>query len=410
MKILAAIIVPPHLSASGGANAGISLSQAVADYCSVDIAILSLKEATSYIGNARFIEKKCSNLLSFTQGFLPNKFRTLLYQSDIPSLIENGCYDLVHIHNPIPALEMKRVAIACVKKGVPYVISTHGFVEITSGGQAYSLNNFHEKLAWKLFIDKPLSYVIEHATKVFALSPLEYPTLNSMGIKNNKICVVTNGVNPAFYSRNSESEIQTISQKFGLPNLGEKKSPIAIFLGNHTQNKGINCLLDAFKQVEKSFNLIICGKKRSEIDYDVFSKQCSENKKIIFTDRLSNEEIACLFQYADIFVYPTLSDTLPLVILEAMASGLPVIATNVGGIPYQIDESCGVLVEAGNPLAVKEAFEYMTEDMHKLREMSNAVVQVVKAKFDWNKSAQKAFIIYQDILLEKQNIEGISQK
>ncbi len=398
MKILSAIIIPPHLSASGGVNAGISLSKALANHIQVDIAILANQNATSYIGKSRFLERKSFNLLSFTKNFLPNKFRTLLYRSDIPSLIKKEHYDLVHIHNPIPALEMKRVAQACVKKGISYAISTHGFVEITSAGQAYSLKYFHEKLAWKLLIEKPLNYVVKHARQVFALSPLEYPMLNQLGIENERISIVTNGVNPGFFARKTTAEIQMVCNKFGLPNAVDKQFPVAIFLGNHTKNKGINVLLDAFRQVEKPFVLIVCGKKRDEINYEAISQQTHENQRIIFTDRLSNDEITCLFQYADIFVYPTLSDTLPLVILEAMASGLPVIASKVGGIPYQIDDNCGILIESDNPQALKLAFEDATEDMQKLKQMGNSAIELVKVKFDWDKSAETALDIYQKIL------------
>lgn len=116
MKVLAAVIVPPHLSASGAANAAKHLSASLANYCDIDIAILSLQEVASNFGKARLLARKSSNILSFTKGFLPNKFRTLFYRADIPTLIKNGSYDLVHLHNVIPALETKRVARACVKK------------------------------------------------------------------------------------------------------------------------------------------------------------------------------------------------------------------------------------------------------------------------------------------------------
>ena len=97
-------------------------------------------------------------------------------------------------------------------------------------------------------------------------------------------------------------------------------------------------------------------------------------------------------------MYPTLSDTLPLVILEAMASGLPVISTKVGGIPYQVDRSCGVLVDSGNPQAIAEAFEQLTENKQKLAAMSSAAYQMVRARFDWDRSAQQAFTFYQNLL------------
>ncbi len=406
MKILAAVIIPPHLSASGAANAAKHLSASLANHCDleIDIAILAFEEINSSFGKAKLLARKSSNILSFTKGLLPNKFRTLFYRADIPALIQQGEYDLVHLHNVIPALETKRVAQACVKQKIPYVISTHGFCEITSGGKAYALKHLHEKLAWKFCIEKPLDYIVQHAQRIFALSPLEYPMLQSLGIEKEKIRIVTNGVDEAFYTKSSPQQVQSIAHKLNLPKLAEKDVPVGIFLGNHTKNKGVDVLLEAFSQVKKPFMLIVCGQKRAGIDYDAFAQKLSDRQKIIFTDWIPAQDIVALFQYADLFVYPTLSDTLPLVILEAMASGLPVISTKVGGIPYQINKNCGILVDPGNPQAIKEAFEQLTENKQRLAQMGHIAYQTVKTKFDWRISAQKAFGFYQEILAETREL------
>lgn len=398
MKVLTAITIPPHLSASGAANAGKHLSASLANYCDVDIAILSFEEVTSSFGKAKLLARKSSNILSFTQGFLPNKFRTLFYRADIPSLIKNGDYDLVHLHNVVPALEAKRIAQACFNRGIPYVVSAHGFFELTSGGTAYSLRYLHEKLAWKFLIEKPFAYVLKHAAKIFATSPLDYSLLNNLGIDDEKICLVTNGVDQRFYAKSSPQQIQSIAYRLNLPKPSLKDVPVGIFLGNHTKNKGINILLEAFSQIDRPFILIICGQKRDGIDYDTFSQKFCDRQKVIFTDWISYEDVIALFQYADLFVYPTLSDTLPLVILEAMASGLPIISTKVGGIPYQVDENYGVLVDPGDSQAIKQAFEQMTENRERLVEMGRIAQQVAQTKFDWDRSAQKAFSFYQEIL------------
>jgi alpha-maltose-1-phosphate synthase len=398
VKVLTAIIIPPHLSSSGAASAGNHLSASLANYCDVDIAILAFEEVTSYFGKAKLLARKSSNILSFTKGFLPNKFRTLFYRSDIPSLIQNGDYDLVHLHNIVPAIEAKRIAQACLDRQIPYVISTHGFFEIASGGTAYSLKHFYEKLAWKFLIEKPFAYVLKHAERIFATSPLDYCLLNNLGIDDDKIRLVTNGIDQRFYVKSTPQQIQSVCSQLNLPKLSEKNVPVAIFLANHTQNKGINLLLEAFSQISQPFILIICGQKRDNIDYDTFSPKYGDRQNFFFTDWISDEDVVALFQYADLFVYPTLSDTLPLVILEAMASSLPIISTKVGGIPYQVDENYGVLVEPGDSQAIKQAFEQMTENMAQLAEMGRIAHRAAQTKFNWDSSAQKAFSFYQEIL------------
>ena len=408
LKVLTAITIPPHLSSSGAANAGKHLSAALANYCDVDIAILAVESSVSSFGRAKLLARKSSNILSFTKGFLPNKFRTLFYQADIPQLIKNGDYDIVHLHNVVPALEAKRTARACLERGIPYIVSAHGFFELTSNGTAYSLKYFYEKLAWKFLIEKPFAYVLKYAAKIFATSPLDYSLLNNLGIKDDKIRLVTNGVDQRFYVKSTSEQMQSVCSRLNLPTLSQKNIPVGIFLGNHTKNKGINILLEAFSQVDKPFILIVCGQKRGSIDYDAFLSRNSDRQKIIFTDWISYEDVVALFQYADLFVYPTLSDTLPLVILEAMASNLPIISTKVGGIPYQVDEECGILVEPGDSRAIKQAFEQMTENKAKLAQMGRSAKETVQRKFNWDSSAQKAFNFYQEVLEHQSQVSHSS--
>lgn len=399
MKVLATIVIAPHLSFSGAVRAAKELSVALAKHCDIDIAIMSEEKSEEKLGEALLLKRKSTNPLWFTKNWLPDKYRTLLYKSDIPDLIQQGKYDLVHIHNPIPTMEMKRISKACLLQNIPYVISTHGFVEVTSKGEAYSLR-LHERLAWKYFIEKPLKFVIDNARMIFALSPAEIPILENLGVLKERIEIVTNGVNKLSYKKLTVEEIEKVCNKYKLPKIKPLEVSICFFLGNHTKNKGLNVLLDAFLLTDKPYILIVGGKKRANIQYEAYSSRCANNQLIVFTDQLTDEETRAFYQYADLFVFPTLGDTFPLVILEAMASNLPILATKVGGIPYQVDESCGCLVEPNNPIAFKDGFEYLTEDKEKLYRMGLRSGEIVQSSFDWEKSAEKAYSLYKHILRE----------
>jgi len=404
VKILAAIVIPPHLKTSGAVNAAMALSEAIAEHCAVDVAIMSAEPGEGKVGKARVLRRPATNLLGFTRSFLPDKFRTLLYRSDIPRLVAEGGYDMVHIHNPVPALEMKRIAAACVRHGVPYVVSTHGFVEVTSGGKAYSLTKFHEKLAWRLLIEKPLAYVVEHAAMIFALSPLERPMLHALGVPDERISVVTNGVNPGYYRRFERQRIEEAAAAHGLDPLGDRKRPTLVFLGNHTANKGVNILLEAFCQLDIPCQLVLCGKKRPTIDYDAYARRCGGDLTLVATDFISDESVQALFQYADIFVYPTLSDTLPLVVLEAMASRLAVIATRVGGIPHQVTEECGLLVEPSDVAGLAAACRELVADPERVAAMGRTGEKRVRELFDWGVAADAAMVNYERIAVRSSGL------
>jgi starch synthase len=85
-------------------------------------------------------------------------------------------------------------------------------------------------------------------------------------------------------------------------------------------------------------------------------------------------------------------------VLEAMAHGLPILSTRVGGIPYQVDQRCGDLVEPGNPIALRDAFERMIVDRQKLESMGAAARKRAATEFNWTASARKALAAYQSIV------------
>ncbi|MES2866102.1 MAG: glycosyltransferase family 4 protein, partial [Actinomycetota bacterium] len=95
---------------------------------------------------------------------------------------------------------------------------------------------------------------------------------------------------------------------------------------------------------------------------------------------------------SDIFVFPTLADTLPLVVLEAMAQGLPVIASSVGGIPYQLDDACGVLVEPGDPAALAAAVQRLAAQPMMLAAMGRRARARVGTHFTWETAAASAMV------------------
>lgn len=396
MRILAAVVIPPHLGASGAVNAAIALSRSLARHCDIDVALMADETHQSSEGRMRLLKRRATNPLSFTKKWLPNKYRTLFYRSDIPSLV--GGYDVVHIHNPIPALEMQRIARACIAKRVPYVLTTHGFVEVLSMRAAYQLD-LMQALCGRLLITRPLNFVLKHAHKICCLAPQDQALVGELGVPSEKLIVIPNGVQSGFYREPSPDTLRAVCEKFGLPPDKGSDSRVCFFLANHTRNKGLDILLDAFLGSDSPYCLIVGGKKRpEEFDYERYASQARQGQRIIFTNAITNDEIRALHHYADLFVFPSRADTLPLVVLEAMAAGRPVLSTCVGGIPYQIDGSCGRLVPPESSVAVRSAFEDLLSDRSRLVAMGQAALRKVKSQFDWDRSADLTLDVYREAL------------
>jgi glycosyltransferase involved in cell wall biosynthesis len=94
------------------------------------------------------------------------------------------------------------------------------------------------------------------------------------------------------------------------------------------------------------------------------------------------QDLADLFRDADLFCLPTTADAVPWAILEAQASGLPVISTRVGSIPDMLPEECGRVVEPGDPVALREALDEVLGDEGLLHAMGQAGRARVEAQYD----------------------------
>jgi glycosyltransferase involved in cell wall biosynthesis len=176
-----------------------------------------------------------------------------------------------------------------------------------------------------------------------------------------------------------------------------------MFLGNHTPNKGLPVLLEAFKAMERPFLLIVGGEKRPDVDYDAYVRGAKPGQQIVITGRLSDAEIRAALGRTDLFVFPTLADTFPLVVLEAMAHGVPVLASRVGGIPHQLTADCGVLVEPKDPAGLRVAVEELAGQRERLEIMGRNARQRALTEYTWEKAAGDAVQAYRRVL-EQQSV------
>lgn len=174
--------------------------------------------------------------------------------------------------------------------------------------------------------------------KVILLSERLYPDIEGVAPKDN-VFICPNGIPDVGYEyekRNNE-----------IPHL--------LFLSNLMESKGVIVLLDALKIVHDSGQLFCCdivGAETREITSYCLKEEIEKrglHNPIIYHGRKTGEEKAGLFKKADILIHPTLDDCFPLVLLEAMQYGLPIVSTKVGGIPDIVKDGYnGYVCDSGN--------------------------------------------------------------
>lgn len=136
------------------------------------------------------------------------------------------------------------------------------------------------------------------------------------------------------------------------------------------------------KGVKASLTMVGPEKDGSLEKCKVAAKQ--DGLPVVFTGKLSRKEWIDLSVSHDIFINTTNFDNMPVSLIEAASLGLPIITTNVGGIPFLVDEKTSVLVPPNNAEAFVEAINNLLEDSEKTESLSKKGYEAAKL-FDWEK-------------------------
>jgi len=163
----------------------------------------------------------------------------------------------------------------------------------------------------------------------------------------------------------STVETHEISERTGSKR--DKPSRKLLFVGRLSPEKGIIYLLQALKLLvlgDLSFRLTICGTGPERASLESLAAQLEVNRHIEFLGHVPwGPDLHRVYRDHDVFVLPSLSEGVPKVVLEAMANGLPVISTNLGGMKQIItDGENGILVQAASGKAICDAVTRLTAD------------------------------------------------
>lgn len=225
--------------------------------------------------------------------------------------------------------------------------------------------------------DRLMRFVLNRwSTGVIAVSEaLRQTYLEGGGLSPEKVQVVHNGIELARFQRDRAQTRARLERDFEIP----AGAPILITVSVLRPAKGIEVLLDTVRRVPDAYFLIVGGGPKEEEFRELAAKSGAGERVRWAGFRTDVDE---LLAGADVFVHPSLVDAFPTVLLEAMAAGLPVVASGVGGIPEIVNPGVtGKLVPPGDADALASALNSLLADPGMMARMSEAAQQRAQREF-----------------------------
>lgn len=195
------------------------------------------------------------------------------------------------------------------------------------------------------------------------------------GVSADKITVIPPGINTQAWDFGRERELRQKKQH----------ETNFLFVGADFARKGGDNLLEAFAQLpaDISARLSIVTKSDIEPVVEEVKRRTSAPINILKGLKPNSPELLRCFAEADVFVFPSRADCLPLAVMEALAAGLPVITTDVGALGEAVQHQvCGLIVPPTDSQALAKAMEEIARDRDRCVQMGLTSREVAMARFD----------------------------
>lgn len=310
--------------------------------------------------------------------FLEKKQHYLSHILFLKKIFKKRKIDVVHSHSGV----YRDATLAAKLAGVPVILHTdHG--------------RFYPDSRWTRFNHWLFSH---YRDKIIAVSEdIRNFMVNATGINPAKFTVIYNGVDTAVYNR--VIDIEAKKRELGLGN----RDKIIVIVARLAPVKDHKTLFSAFHKVRQGFlpvKLLVIGDGILRNELESLAAELNEKENIIFLG--NRADVVELLQVVDIVCLSSLHEGHSITLLEAMASGKPVVATNVGGNPELVmDGQTGYLVPKQDPEEMAQALLELLKNEAEARAMGERARGRVEEEFNINRIVKEYEKVYFDLAREK---------
>lgn len=291
--------------------------------------------------------------------------------------------DVIHAHWPFPHAYIALGAAKLFR--IPLVLNFHGAELLL--------------IRKKKWVKPLLKFAIGQAQAVFANSSFTAGKIKA--IRNVNVEWSPYGTTLGSDERDGkpENQMHPVNGKFKI-----------LFVGRHIERKGICYLIEAAKHLPADkFEIRIVGvgdlteelKKQAALLDESAGQHCD----IIFTGKLSPADLEAEYRNANVFTLPAIVDHkgdtegLGVVLIEAMELGLPIVASNVGGIPdVVVDNVSGLLVPEKDPVALADAFKQLAAEPELVQKLLAGSRKRIQDCFTWDGIIQRQIAVYNKVI------------
>jgi len=314
--------------------------------------------------------------------------------SDFKSSVKSLKLDIVHTHQPV----------LMGQEGFRYA-QTHKIPAVTTHHIRYSDYLFYSLYVPKIF-EKIYSYSIKKII-IERISKYDRIIVPSKSIKDSllpykikkRIDVIPNGIDIERFSNISGRD--EIRKTYGI----NDNSILLLLVSRLTPQKNIEFLLRSFAKITSFlpnvYFMIVGGGEQD--DLEKLAKSLGIYKKITFAGSQPPEKIPRYYQAADIFIFSSLSETQGLVMVEAMAAGLPVVAIKASGVQEVVKNNKSGILTDNSLKKFTQAIERLIRDVDLRKKMSICAKQEAQ-KYSIEETTKKFEKMYREVLGTKNNL------
>lgn len=307
--------------------------------------------------------------------------------------------DVIHVHNVFPVLSPSVYWIAC-QKHIPLVQSVHNFRFICPNGFAF----IQGEVCFRCQVSRHTLYAIcfrclngdLNQSVLYAAVIGIHRYLKTFGGLTGHLIPVNQMLAEILHHELPSARITLLPNYIETARYQPRDNfrPSFVYLGRLSEEKGVRTLIQAMRYTEEfTLEVVGTGTLMAELKHDADSLAPG---RVIFHGFVGGEARFDLLKSATALIMPSLShDSWPMAVLEAMALGVPVIASRRGGLPDLVqDGETGLLFETGQPKQLAMAMQKLAESPSLVKQMGIAARHRAETEFDVGVYYQKLMNIY----------------